>query len=431
MKFVYKALLFVALFLLALHSSAYAKPRKASLEDARRALLPVTIVAPATAPNQSDVWRQAATLSVKRAAAQQGLLVIPAAPVVVAPNQPAVEPGNTKGIINALCDVPLYIIGCSFSANAAVITCDTNGDGTADLQIPLKDVGVVNRNLVHATIPALAPQLPGTAFPLACCGGTAEITVIQRVGAGDDNIFGEYTLKATCPIDLGLRAPVVVSASPSEGNCAIGQNIQVPGACFLMPDGKPNVAAVFAVEKGNPANLIQATRFVILTANLIDALFEIGATNAGKKFLIYASGPNGTSRNLSALPQGAPVGCPLGNEQGVEVTFTCASPRTPNDETTPPPPTASVTQCRLERTDTGVFILTISGRRFKQNALVTVGGVIPKKMKFKEADPLEPNTFQTIIAKGRFCDGLPGVILVANPGELSSQPFQCNMRCAD
>jgi hypothetical protein len=431
MKIVYKTVLFTALFILSLPSFADAKPRKVASEEARRTLQPVTVTAPSMMPNQPDEWRQAANLLAKRAAAQQGLLVIPAAPIAVAPNQPAVEPGNTKGIINALCDVPLYIIGCSFSANAAVITCDTNGDGTADLQIPLKDVGIVNRNLVHATIPALAPQLPGTAFPLACCGGTAEITVIQRVGAGDDNIFGEFTLKATCPIELGLRAPVVISASPSEGNCAIGQNIQVPGACFLMPDGKPNVTAVFAVEKGNPANLIQATRFVILTPNLIDALFEIGAANAGKKFLIYASGPNGTSRNLTALPQGAPAGCPLGNEQGIEVTFTCASPRTPNDETTPPPPTASVNQCRLERSETGVFILTISGRRFKQNALVSVGGVVPKKLKFKEADPFEPNTYHMVIAKGRFCGSLPGVIVVANPGELPSQPFQCNMRCTD
>src|SRR5688572_17983828 len=58
---------------------------------------------------ESDVWLKAASGAGKRLSFQQSLFAIPAGAITVAPNQPAVQPGNTEGIINALCDVPLYI----------------------------------------------------------------------------------------------------------------------------------------------------------------------------------------------------------------------------------------------------------------------------------------------------------------------------------
>jgi hypothetical protein len=390
----------------------------------------VSPVAQPPIDSASDEWLRAANRSIRRVGFQQTLFAIPAGTITVAPNQPAVQPGSTKGIINALCDVPLYILNCGFAANAGAIVCDTNGDAVPDLKIPLKNVRVINGNLIHAVLPSLSPQLPGTAFPLACCGDTASLTLLQHVGAGDDNIFGEYTLKASCPIELGLRAPVILSTVPSGGDCGIGQNLQVPGSCFLLPDGTANVTSVFAVEKGNPSHVIEVTRFVILSDHLIDAYFEFGLANAGKTFLIYASGPNGTSRNLTALPQGAPVGCPTGNEQGIQVSFTCAS-------VAPPPPgpapasTALISECRVERSDAGVISLVISGRHFKQGATLTIGGITPKKLKIKSADPSEPGFFRTIIAKGRFCLGLPGALVVTNPDEIPSTPVQCNVSCPD
>jgi hypothetical protein len=185
---------------------------------------------------------------------------------------------------------------------------------------------------------------------------------------------------------------------------------------------------VIAVEKANPGNVIEVTRFVILSDHLIDAFFEFGAANAGKTFLIYAVGPNGTSRNLTALPQGAPTGCPTGNEQGIQVGFTCA-------RAAPPPPGpgpasfATINECRLERSPTGALSLVISGSRFKPGATLTVGGETPKKMKFKNAEPNEPGAFRTVVAKGRVCDGLPGALVITNPGESPSTPVQCNVSC--
>jgi hypothetical protein len=385
----------------------------------------------AALPDQSqDIWLQAAGYSIQRVSSQQGVFALPAGAIAVAPNQPPVLPGSTKGIINALCDVPLYVLGCGFSANAAVITCDSNGDGIADLQIPLKDVRVVNGNLIQAIIPALSTQLPGTAFPLACCGDIASLTLIQHVGAGDDNIFGEYTLKATCPIELGMRAPVILSAVASSGDCAIGHNLQLPGSCFILPDGTANVTSVFAVEKGNPSNVVEVTRFVILSDHLIDAYFEFGAANAGKRFLIYASGPNGTSRNMTSLPEGAPVGCPTGNEQGIEVTFTCASLAPPPVDPAPID-IAAVNGCHLDRTEAGVFRLIISGFNISANATVQIGVIVFPKVKFQEPDSANPGRFTKVILKGKVCRELPGAIVITNPGinGHSSIPFQCNQRC--
>jgi len=374
---------------------------------------------------------QAAARAAGSSASNAECPVILAAPVAVAPNQPAVQPGSTVGIINGLCDVKLQIVGCLFTPTTITIACDGNGDGVAELTIPLKDVTIVNRLLVEAIIPALAPQLPGTAFPLACCGGIANITLSRTVGAGDDNAFGPFTESQTCPIDLGIRAPVVISATPSGGDCAIGQNVIIPGSCFLLAGGKPNVTSVFAVEQNNPGNVIQSNHFVILNTNVIDAFFEFGAANAGKTFLIFASGPNGTSRNLTALPPQAPQGCPLGNEQGVKVTFTCKGQFDPTPNDTPPPPTPSVMNCRVDRSSTGTITLRIDGFNFREGQRVTIGGVTPKKLKFKNAQDGNPPFVFTIQAKGKVCKGLPGPIVIFDPFSGLATQFNCRAECSN
>jgi len=355
------------------------------------------------------------------------IIIFPDGPVAVAPNQPAVQNQSTVGIINALCDVTLDFIGCGFTPTAITIGCDTNGDGVADAAIPLKNIKVINGLLLQATIPAL-PTTPGSAFPLVCCGGPSTITLSRTITAGDDNIFGPFTQTLTCSIDLGVRAPVVISATPSDGDCTVGQNLLIPGACFVLANGKPNVTSVFAIEVGNPNNVIHASTVEILSANLIDAFFQIGPANAGKTFLIFASGPNGTSRNLTQLPAGAPAGCPLGNEQGVKVAFTCkGSGGADPADTAPHLP--DVFACNLDRSDTGAFSLILTGR-FQDGADVTISGVRPKKVKLKEFNP-GTNTFSRMILKGRLCENLPGSIVYARPDGAVSQPFQCFERCTN
>lgn len=357
-------------------------------------------------------------------------VILPAPTVTVAPNQPEVQPGSTVGIINALCDVKLQIVGCLFAPTAISIACDANGDGVPELAIPLENVTLVNSLLVEATLPALAPQLPGTAFPLACCGGLASITLTRTVGPGDDNVFGPFVQSLTCPIDLGIRAPVVISATPSDGDCAVGQNLIIPGSCFLLADGTPNVTSVFAVEKNNPGNVVQSTNFVILNTNLIDAFFEFGQLSSGKTFLIFASGPNGTSRNLTALPAQTPIDCPLGNEQGVQVTFTCKSNGVGGADT-PPPPVPVILNVRLVRDPSGTFRLRLDGANFREGQSVTINGFTPRKLKFKNPQSSNPPFFTTIVAKGRVCNGLPGPITIIDPSVGLSGQFFFNKACVN
>jgi len=356
------------------------------------------------------------------------LTILPILPVAVAPNQPAVVAGSTKGIINAVCEVNLNIVGCLFPPQTGKITCDTNGDGVPELMIPLADVTTVNGLLVQATIPALSPDLPGTPFPLSCCGGLASLTLSRTVLASPDNIFGEFTQSITCPIELGERAPVVISASPSTGSCSTGQNLLVPGSCFIRADGTPNVTSVFAVDRNDPNHIVQSSKWAILSPNLIDAFFEFGSVNAGKTFLIFVSGPNGTSRNLTVLPAGADSGCPIGNEQGILVTFSCSVGVPP-----PPPPVDQIPPsqgaCRLERSASGAVSLVITADRIRLNATISIGGVTAKKLSFKEPT-LEPDTFQKVVAKGsKVCRGLPGAVVITNPGEAPRTAFVCSERC--
>jgi hypothetical protein len=94
-----------------------------------------------------------------------------------------------------------------------------------------------------------------------------------------------------------------------------------------------------------------------------------------------------------------------------------------------PPPLAVVQGCRLRRTSTGQFTLNISGFNFIAGAQVTIGGVRPKKLRFKHLEPGTVNSFTIIIAKGRVCRKLPAVIIVADLGLPPSQPFFCNEVC--
>jgi hypothetical protein len=369
--------------------------------------------------------------AVSAAAAPQATptVIIPD-PFTVAPNQLVPQPRSTVGIINALCDVTLNFVSCSFLPASINIVCDTNADGVPELMIPLKEVTIINPLLVRATLPALGPGLPGTPFPLACCGGTANVVMSVTVTEGDNNVFGTFTLTQTVQIDLGQRAPVIISASPSTADCAVPQNLIIPGSCFLLADGKPNVTAVFAVDRSNPANVIQSKAFVIINTNVIDALFDFGAANAGKAFLIYATGPNGTSRNLTALPPGTPTPCPLGNEQGVQVTVTCkpvsGSGGAGSGDT--PPSSILTDRCELQRDASGNFSLVISGGKYPANLTMTIGGVAPKKVKPQELDSAT-GTFQRIVVKKKFCGGLPGNVVIKDAAGAIVTSFFCNQSC--
>ena len=187
---------------------------------------------------------------------------------------------------------------------------------------------------------------------------------------------------------------------------------------------------MFAVDVANPANRINAQDFTIINANLLDAHFNFGSANAGKTFVIFVTGPGGTSRGLVTPVTGQPAGCALGNEQGCLqcITFTCNAAGTPGTGGTPEQ--ATVTSCKLDRQDTGQFFLDVTGTGIKQGATATVGGVTPKKIKVVEVEPGTTNQTKLRLVK-KVCNGLPGAVIITNPGPngVPSQPFNWTERC--
>jgi hypothetical protein len=185
---------------------------------------------------------------------------------------------------------------------------------------------------------------------------------------------------------------------------------------------------VFAVDVANAANRINAQDFTVINANLVDAHFNFGSANAGKKFVVFVTGPGGTSRGLITAVPGQPAACALGNELGCLdcITFTCNAAVNPNPS--PTPDIAVVTGCKLDRQDTGQFFLDVTGTNIKEGATATVGGVTPKKIKVVEVAPGTTNPTKLRLVK-KVCNGLPGNVIITNPGAAASQPFNCTERC--
>jgi hypothetical protein len=368
---------------------------------------------------------------------------------------------TTTGLVNAICQVPLNLVGCGFFPNevtticqgfeaetgvplqrpgktvttAATLACDTNGDGIAESVVVLTSVTPVSCNLITATIPVTA-SLPGTGFPAACCGGPATITVTTTFTAGDNNVFGPFTRTTVCPLALGNRAPVVFSATPSSQVCnGPEQDLLITGACFQFVglSGTPpaattfQVTSVFLQDAATGAIVLPCQPFVVINNNLIDASFCLTSASAGHSFLVFVTNAFGTSRNTTGVVTGQP--CPItGNEQGSVVKFTCNAPGTPGGGNTPV--IATVTGCHLDRSDTGQFFLDVTGTNIKEGATVTVGGVTPKKIKVVAVEPGTSNPTTLRLVK-KVCNGLPGDIIitntVANGG--ASAPKLCTEKC--
>jgi hypothetical protein len=378
----------------------------------------------------------------------------------------AVVPGTfvvtptTTGLVNAICQVQLNLVGCGFFPNevtticqgfeaetgvplqrpgktvttAATLACDTNGDGIAESTVVLTNVTPVSCNLITATIPVTA-SLPGTGFPAACCGGPATITVTTTFTTGDNNIFPPFTQSFTCALALGNRAPVVFSATPSTQACNGLEDLLITGACFQFVglSGTPPVAttfsatSVFLQDKATGAIILPCAPFTIINNNLIDVNFCLTSAQAGHTFLVFVTNAFGTSRNTMGVVAGQP--CPItGNEAGIQVTFACNAPGTPGTGGTPI--IATVTSCKLGRQDTGQFFLDVTGNNIKEGATATVGGVTPKKIKVVavETGTTNPTTLRLV---KKVCNGLPGNVIITNtvPNGGASQPFLCSEKC--
>ena len=89
-----------------------------------------------------------------------------------------------------------------------------------------------------------------------------------------------------------------------------------------------------------------------------------------------------------------------------------------------------MTGCKLDRQETGQFFLDVTGTGIKDGATVTVGGVVPKKIKVIEVVSGTNNPSKLRLLK-KICNGLPGAVIITNPAPngAASAPFLCTERC--
>ncbi|HSE24199.1 MAG TPA: Calx-beta domain-containing protein, partial [Pyrinomonadaceae bacterium] len=270
----------------------------------------------------------------------------PASPLIeqVIPLPVGFTPNAGTDLLDALGGVDVLIVGSGFFPNEVTTVClngvqppapgvpttragkivtsavvysvDNNLDSIPDATFALTNITPVSKNLVTARMSPLATAA-GTAFPFSAFTGSGIITLTTTFTFGDNNIFGPFIRTASALLAPGTRAPIVLGVTQTTGDCSVVQNVSISGVNFNSPGP---VTAVFAVEDGNPGNVINATSFVVATDNIITAQFNFGGPNPGKRFLIFVTGPGGTSRNLTGS---TPSGVPTGNEQGNIIAFNC------------------------------------------------------------------------------------------------------------
>ena len=90
---------------------------------------------------------------------------------------------------------------------------------------------------------------------------------------------------------------------------------------------------------------------------------------------------------------------------------------------------AIIDQCTLNRSSSGSVSLTVVGRNIRAGATVTVGGITPKKIKFRDEVSPGQGIFTRLLLKKKLCGGLPGDIVITNPGAPPSAPLRCNSSC--
>jgi hypothetical protein len=208
----------------------------------------------------------------------------------------------------------------------------------------------------------------------------------------------------------------------------------ISGACFTLSSGSLNVTSLFDQDTSNSANIIPGTTVQVLSPSQIDAHFNFTSANAGKTFLIFVTGPNGTSQNLTALPAG--TACPagfIGNQGGFQVTFKCNATAGGGGSGGTPQDIAKLTSCALHRKASGTIFIDLFGSNIAQGATVTANNKpLPGKTRVQFADlDTGTNRFTRIRLIKGVCSFAPATFVVLNPGAngAPSQPFICAEAC--
>jgi len=179
----------------------------------------------------------------------------------------------------------------------------------------------------------------------------------------------------------------------------VGQNLVIPGSCFLLAMAKPNVTSVFGrrAKQSRPRHSIKP---LCHSQHEFDrCVFWNSARQARVRlFLIYAAGQTEPAAPETALPAQAPQGCPLGNsrrESDVSRARVDREVLIREGHRRQFRPAFLQTGAQLRR---AFSILTLVGK-FSRWRFRIDRGVAPRKIKLKDFDPTT-NRFSRMTLKG-------------------------------
>ena len=326
---------------------------------------------------------------------------------------------------NAICPqfcgqtAPLCRAGKSVTYSL-VFKFDEDGDGITDATIEFTDPDVVvtNEFTIRLTVDFSQTNL---------CGGDVEVCIFAVYGFGDDNKYFELqqldgdaplevapvTLTCASTIDIGARAPVVLSIAPDTVACEDPddpdnvEDVQIAGLCFFGSI----TSAFITTNPDGTGTRVDLSNVVNVQSNIVTATVPIAQLTPDTPYYVFVVRSDGV--RSTSYP----------NAFGFDVTFTCLSEETPEE------PEIRLTSCRVVRNSVGKLILQVNGENFVPNdSIVLLNGVPCRRNKYP-ARFINPTSGTTtrINCSGGLSGLLPATVTVRNQsdGRVSVNSLTC------
>jgi Glycosyl hydrolase family 30 beta sandwich domain len=262
-------------------------------------------------------------------------------------------------------------------------------------------------------------------------------SMLEHIGSGYEDLhadlkigmnsaWSQYTIGDAWPGDTGGKYYLVDAANPNQPVVTMGSRTRFLRQYFrFIRSGAVRIGASSNNADFDPLAFINANgSYVVVikaTAGGASTIEGLPAGTFGIKYTTTAQydidEPDVTISEGQALDAFIP-------DPGVITIYAKPSSNPVDDR-------AIISHCSLNRNSNGTWVLIVSGSDIRAGATVTVGGAVPGKIKFKDEIGPGQGVFTRLKLKKRFCAGLPGDIVVTNPGAQPSEAFRCEASCSN
>jgi hypothetical protein len=259
-----------------------------------------------------------------------------------------------------------------------------------------------------------------------------ESAMLEHIGSGYENLhedlkfaqvssWEQYTICGANPGDPGGRYFLVDATKPPGSQLRIASRTPFLRQYFkYIRKGAVRIGASTTNASFDPLAFVNRDdgNVVVVKAGGAGA-FSIAGLPAGTYGITYNTGdPEAASLPDVVLSQGQTLQASI-PAKGVVTIFAKGSVNN----------RARITNCQVKRSSSGAGFIVVTGENIRAGATATVGGVVPRKVKFKKEVAPGEGVYTQMILKGGICDALPGTVLITNPGFGASDPYSCQQTC--